>query len=70
MFNYRLDILLFLLSIILPLNIFYRATVEVIGSILLKDDISLLTLGNTDFRGEMSNFCLDLRSLDPISSSF
>jgi hypothetical protein len=70
MFNHRLDILLFLLSTVLPLDIFYRATAEVVGSVLLRDDISPPSPGNTDLRGKTSNFRLDLRSLDLISSSF
>jgi len=70
MFNHRLDILLFLLSTVLPLNIFYRATAEVVGSVLLRDDISPPSPGNTDLRSKTSNFRLDLRSLDPVSSSF
>jgi len=70
MFNHRLDILLFLLSTVLSLDIFYWATAEVVDSILLRDDISPLTPGNTNLRGETSNFRLDLCSLDPISSSF
>ena len=70
MFNYQLNILLFLLSTILPLDIFYRATTEVVGSVLLRDDISPLSPGNTNLRSKTSNFRLDLCSLDPVSSSF
>jgi len=46
MFDHRLDISLFLLSTVLPLNICYRATAEVIGSVLLRDDISPLSPGS------------------------
>ena len=70
MFNYRFDILLFLLPTVLPLDIFCRATAEVVGSVFFRDDISPPSPGNTDLRGETSNFRLDLRSLDPVSSSF
>jgi len=40
MFNHRLDILLFLLSTVLPLDIFYRATAEVVGPVFFGDDIT------------------------------
>ena len=52
------------------LDIFYRAAAEVVGTVLLRDDISPPSPGNTDLRGEASNFRLDLRSLDPVSPSF
>ena len=38
-FNHRLNIFLFLLSTVLPLNIFYRAAAEVVSSVFLIDDI-------------------------------
>ena len=70
MLNYRLDILLFLLPAVLPLDIFYRATAEVIGSVFFRDNVSPPGPGNTDLCRETSNFRLDLGSLDPISSGF
>ncbi|PVH70112.1 hypothetical protein DL98DRAFT_620720 [Cadophora sp. DSE1049] len=70
MFNHRLDILLFLLSTVLPLDVFYQATAEIVGSVLLKDNVSPPSSGNTNLRGKTSNFRLDLRSLDLVSSSF
>jgi len=70
MFNYRLDILLFLLLTILPLDIFYRATAEVVSSVLFKDDISPPSLRNTDLYSKASNFRLDLYSLNLIRFSF
>ncbi|PVH67692.1 SET domain-containing protein [Cadophora sp. DSE1049] len=50
MFNDRFGILLFLLSTVLPFDIFYRAIAEVVRPELLKDNISLLSPGNTDLR--------------------
>jgi len=70
MLNHRLDILLFLLSLVLPLNVFCRATAEVVGSVFFRDDIPPPGPGNTDLRGKTSNFRLDLRPLDPVSSRF
>jgi hypothetical protein len=69
MFNHRLDVLLFLLSTILPLDVFCRATTEVVSSVLFRDDVSTAGPGTTDLCGKAPNFRLDLRPLDPVSSS-
>jgi hypothetical protein len=70
MFNCRLDILLFLLSTVLPLDVFYRATAEVVSSVLLRDDIPPPSPGNPNLGSKTSHFRFDLCSLDPVSSSF
>jgi hypothetical protein len=69
-FNYRLDILLFLLSTILLLDIFYRATAEVVGSVLFRDNVSTSGPGATDICGKTPDFRLDLCSLDLVRSGF
>jgi hypothetical protein len=68
-FDYRLDIFLFLVFTILPLDVFYRVTVKVIGSILFKDDVSIAGPGTADLCGKVPNFRLDFRPLDPIGLS-
>jgi hypothetical protein len=70
MLNHRLDVLLFLLPAVLPLDIFCRATAEVVSSVFFRDDVSPAGPGNTDLCRETSNVRLDLGSLDPISSGF
>jgi hypothetical protein len=70
MLNYRLNIFLFLLSIVLPLNISSWTTAEVVGSVLFRDNVSTPGPGTTDLCRKTSNFCLDLCSLDPKSSGF
>jgi hypothetical protein len=69
MFNHRLDVLLFLLPTVLPLDIFYRATAEVVSSVIFSDDVSTAGPGTADLYSKASNFRLDLRPLDPVSSS-
>ena len=68
-FNYRLNILFFLLSTILPLNIFYQATAEVISLVFFRDNISILGLSTTNLYSKAPNFRLNPYSLDPISPS-
>ena len=70
MFNYRLDILLFLLSIILPLNIFYQATTKVVGSVFFRDNISTPGPGTADLCGKAPDFRLGRCPLDLVGSSF
>jgi hypothetical protein len=67
MFNCRFDILLFLLATVLPLDVFGWATVEVVGSVFFRDDVSTPSPSTTDLCRKTPNFCLDLCSLDPIS---
>jgi hypothetical protein len=67
MFYYRFDILFFLLATVLPLDIFCWATVEVVGSVFFRDDVSTPSPSTTDLCRKTPNFCLDLCSLDPIS---
>jgi hypothetical protein len=69
-FDYRLNILLFLLPTVLLLDIFDWATAEVVGSVLFRDNVSTPAPGATDLCGETPDFRLDLRSLDSIRSGF
>jgi hypothetical protein len=66
MFNYRLGIFLFLLSAVLPLDVFRRAMAEVVGPVFFRDDVSTPGPGTTDLCGKAPNFRLDPRSLDPV----
>jgi hypothetical protein len=68
-FDHRLDVLLFLLSTVLPLDVFCRATAEVVGSVLFRDDVSTAGPGTADLCGKAPNFRLDLRPLDPVGPS-
>jgi hypothetical protein len=51
-FNHWLDILLFLLASILPLDIFCRATAEVVGPVLFRDDVWTPGPGAADLCGK------------------
>ena len=42
---------------------------EVVSSVLFRDDVSTAGPGTTDLCGKAPNFRLDLRPLDPVSSS-
>lgn len=69
-FNHRLNILHFLLSTILPLDIFCWATEEVVGSVFFRDDVSTPGPGTTNLCCKTLNFGLNLCSLDPVSPGF
>ena len=66
-FNYQLNILFFLLSTILPLNIFYQVVVEVVSLVFFRDNILIPGLGTTNLYSKVLNFRLKPYSLDPIS---
>jgi hypothetical protein len=68
-FNHRLNILLFLLPTILPLDVFCRATAEVVGPVFFSDNVSTAGPGAADLRGKALNFRLDLRPPDPVGLS-
>ncbi len=68
-FNHLLDILFFLLSTVLPLDVFCRATAEVVRPVFFKDDVSTLGPGTANLCSKASNFRLDPRSLYPIRPS-
>jgi hypothetical protein len=69
MLNYWLDILLFLVSVVLPLDIFGRAAAKVVSSVLFRDNIATSALGTTDRCGKTPDFRLDIRPLDSVGPS-
>jgi hypothetical protein len=70
MLNYWFYVLLLLLSVILPLNIFGRAAAEIICSVFFRDNISTPAPSTTDCGGKSSNFYFYVCSLDSICPSF
>jgi hypothetical protein len=69
MLNYWLDILLFLVSVVLPFDIFSKAAAKVVSSVLLKDNIATSALSTTDRCGKTPDFHLDIRPLDSVGLS-
>jgi hypothetical protein len=70
MFNHRLGVLFFLLSVILPLDVFRRAAAEVICSVFFRDDISTPTPSTADCGSKSPNLCLYVRPLNSVCPSF
>ena len=68
--NYQLDILPFLLSAILPLDVFRRAAAEVVCPVLFRDNISTSAPSTTNYSSESPNFCLYIRPLNSICPGF
>lgn len=69
MLNYWLDILLFLVSVVLPLNIFNKAAAKVVSSVLFRDNIATSALSTIDCCGKTLDFCLDICPLDLVGLS-
>jgi hypothetical protein len=69
MLNYWLDILLFLVSVVLPLNIFSRVAAKVVSLVLFRDNIATSALGTTNRYGKTLDFRLDIRPLDLVGPS-
>lgn len=68
-FNHRLDILLLLLSAILPLDVFCQATTEIVGPVFFSNNIIIAGPRTTNLRSKVLNFRLELRPPDPVSPS-
>jgi hypothetical protein len=70
MLNHRLNVLLLLLSAVLPLNVFGRAAAEIICSVFFRDNISTPAPSTTDCGGKSPNFCLNIRPLNSVCPCF